>query len=65
VLTVPLAYPVARRDPELLAFIDAWIELKRRDETLRELYDYWILGLDAEPRGPRWSLLRDTLHWIE
>jgi len=63
VLTVPLAWPVARRDADLLNLLDAWIELKRRDGTLDELYEYWILGRNAAPRGPRWSVLRDVLGW--
>ncbi len=29
----------------------------------KRLYDHWILGLDAEPRKPRWSILRNVLHW--
>jgi ABC-type amino acid transport substrate-binding protein len=63
VLTVPLGYPVARRDPELRAFLDSWIELKRRDGSFDELYAYWILGENAQPRAPRWSVLRDVLGW--
>lgn len=65
VLTVPLAYPVARRDAQLRSFLDSWIELKERDGTLQELRDYWVLGKNAQIRAPRWSVLRDVLHWVE
>ncbi len=62
---VPVAYPVARRDQGLARFMTRWIELKKGDGTLDALYDYWILGKNAEPRKPRWSILRDVLHWVD
>ena len=45
------------------AFVNTWIELKRKDGTLDALYKYWILGLDATPREPRWSIMRNVLGW--
>jgi Na+/H+-dicarboxylate symporter/ABC-type amino acid transport substrate-binding protein len=65
VLTMPLAYPVARRDAQLLSFLDSWIELKQRDGSIDEARDYWVLGKNAERRGPRWSVIRDVLGWVE
>jgi ABC-type amino acid transport substrate-binding protein len=61
VLAVPMAYPVARGDQELVNFINAWIELKKKDRTIAALYDHWILGKHAVPRQPRWSVLRNVL----
>ena len=65
VIRLPLAYPVARGDQDLADFLTTWIELKKSDGTIDRLYDYWILGQDAEPRTPRWSIIRDVLHWVE
>ena len=65
VLTVPLAYPVARRDAQLVSFLDSWIQLKQRDGSIEEARDYWVYGKNAEIRGPRWSVLRDVLHWVD
>ena len=62
---IPVAYPVARGDQELARFMTRWIELKKGDGTLDALYDYWILGKNTEPRTPRWSILRDVLHWVD
>jgi hypothetical protein len=28
-------------------------------------YDYWILGRGAVKKAPRWSVMRDVLHWVE
>ena len=63
-LTIPLAYPVGGRDQAFVTFLDRWLELKRRDGTLQELYDYWILGRNAQPQEPRWSVVRNVLGWI-
>jgi Na+/H+-dicarboxylate symporter/ABC-type amino acid transport substrate-binding protein len=62
-IRLPLAYPVARRDLEMARFLGLWIDLKRKDGTIQALYDHWILGKGAGSRRPRWSILRDVLHW--
>jgi ABC-type amino acid transport substrate-binding protein len=62
---VPLAYPVAMHSSELARLIDTWIDLKRYDGTIQQNFDYWILGLDAEERPPRWSVLRNVLGWVD
>jgi ABC-type amino acid transport substrate-binding protein len=64
-IRLPLAYPVARHDVEAARFLSVWIALKKRDGTIQALYDHWIRGLDAAPKTPRWSILRDVLGWEE
>jgi Na+/H+-dicarboxylate symporter/ABC-type amino acid transport substrate-binding protein len=65
VLAAPVSIAMAN-DAELLAdFINGWLRLKREDQTLDQLYTYWILGAGAEPKQPRWSVIRDVLGWIE
>ena len=63
ILTIPLAYAFRAGDGQMVLFLDRWLELKQRDGTIQALYDYWILGKNAQPRGPRWSIGRDVLHW--
>jgi ABC-type amino acid transport substrate-binding protein len=65
IVKVPLAYPIARHDAAFATFINTWIELKRKDGTIDRLYSYWVLGRDAAPRQPRWSIVRDVLHWVD
>ena len=62
-IRLPLAYPVARHDVEAARFLSTWIDLKKKDGTIQALYDHWILGRDAKAKAPRWSILRDVLHW--
>lgn len=63
-ITVPLALAMPRGERDLATFVDTWIDLKRRDGTIDELYHYWILGRDSKAAGPRWSIIRDVLHWL-
>ena len=62
---VPMAYFVSRSDQELVNFVNDWLELKKRDNTIDALYRYWILGRDEENREPRWSIIRNVLHWVD
>ena len=64
VIKVPLAYPLSRRGAQWESFINTWIELKRRDGTIDRLYRHWVLGQDAIAAQPRWSVIRDVLHWV-
>ena len=64
-IKVPLAYPLARHDDEWAAFVNTWIELKRRDGTIDALYRHWILGQEATRRQPRWSVVRNVLNWVD
>jgi hypothetical protein len=27
--------------------------------------DYWVLGRGAEATGPRWSIIRNVLGWVD
>jgi len=61
----PLGYATAPGDTEFLRFLDLWIELMRDEGFVANLRDHWILGRTAVPRSPRWSVIRDVLHWVE
>ena len=64
VVKLPLTYPVRLGDDRMLSYINTWVDLKKKDGTIRRYYDHWILGKDANPREPRWSVMRDVLHWV-
>jgi len=63
VYKVPLAYIVAGRDQPLVGVVNTWIDLKRKDGTIDELFAHWILGRDALAHVRRWSILDDVLGW--
>ena len=64
-ITIPVVYPMSKRDQKLLDFMNAWIELKKRDGTIGTVFEHWILGKGATKKTPRWSILRDVLHWVD
>ena len=61
----PLGYATAPGDDEFLRFLDLWIDLTRDTGVVSRLRDHWILGRTAIPRSPRWSVIRNLLHWVE
>lgn len=62
---VPEGYPIAKGDLEWAVFVSDWIRLKKKDQTIDALYDHWILGRGAGENGPRWSVVRDVLGWVD
>jgi Na+/H+-dicarboxylate symporter len=65
IVRAPLAYPMPHGDEEFVRFVDNWIELKKRDDTITRARDYWVLGKAAVPTRPRWSIVRNVLGWVE
>jgi ABC-type amino acid transport substrate-binding protein len=63
-IKVPLAIAMPIDEAALATFLDTWIELKRRDGTIEALYRIWILGRDDGAAAPRWSIIRNVLHWV-
>jgi len=64
VLAIPLSYGMARGDSELADYVNTWVELKKNDQTIQALYDYWILGRSAAQQERRWSVIRNVLRWV-
>ncbi len=50
-------------DVALVDFSGTWIVLKQKDGTIATLFENWVLGRAAEDKKPRWSVLRNGLHW--
>ena len=65
IIKVPLAYPIPAHDSSFASFMNTWIDLKRKDGTIDALYGYWVLGRNAAPPPPRWSIIRNVLHWVD
>jgi ABC-type amino acid transport substrate-binding protein len=55
---------IAGRDQGLRNLVNVWLDLKRKDGTIDQLFSHWILGKDATVHAPRWSILHDVLHWL-
>jgi ABC-type amino acid transport substrate-binding protein len=64
-MTIPMVYPMPKNDGHLVDFVNAWLELKKRDGTITTVFEHWILGKGATKKAPRWSIVRDVLHWVD
>jgi proton glutamate symport protein len=64
-IAIPMAYPMPRQEPELADYVDAFVELKRKDGTLRTLARYWFEGQSPSERRVRWSVIRNVLGWVD
>jgi Na+/H+-dicarboxylate symporter/ABC-type amino acid transport substrate-binding protein len=62
---VPMGYPLPRNDAEWHRFVSTWVDLKQKNGEVDFLFDYWIKGVGAVSKEPRWSIIRDVLHWVE
>jgi ABC-type amino acid transport substrate-binding protein len=63
--TRPVAIAMAPGDQAFLNFINAWLQLKKTTGEIDRLYNIWILGKDDEQKKPRWSVIRNLLHWVD
>jgi Na+/H+-dicarboxylate symporter/ABC-type amino acid transport substrate-binding protein len=61
----PVAYAVAQNNQSLLNYVNNWQKLRKVDGHQDKLYDYWMLGQGATQVKPRWSIIRDVLHWVD
>jgi Na+/H+-dicarboxylate symporter len=61
----PVAVAMATDPSDLNGFVDAWLELAKRDGTVDRYFSYWIMGEESPERHvPRWSIMRNVLGWM-
>ncbi|MHB9073294.1 MAG: cation:dicarboxylate symporter family transporter [Desulfobaccales bacterium] len=62
-----LAYPVAitKGDYEFLSYLNQWLRLQKTSGAAQEQYSYWVLGKTPLRKTPRWSIVRNGLHWVK
>jgi Na+/H+-dicarboxylate symporter/ABC-type amino acid transport substrate-binding protein len=62
---VPTGYPLPKGDAEWAGFISNWVVMSIKNGTVANLFDHWIGGGGARPEEPRWSVIRNVLHWVD
>jgi len=62
-----LAYAVAitKGDHVFLAYLNQWLRLQKTSGEAKEQYSYWVLGKTPLRKSPRWSIIRNVLHWVK
>jgi Na+/H+-dicarboxylate symporter/ABC-type amino acid transport substrate-binding protein len=62
---LPLGYPMPKDDGEWSGFVSTWVELQQKNGSVDSLFEHWIRGGGAKSTEPRWSIIRDVLHWVD
>lgn len=62
-----LGYAVKEHDDRFLCYLNQWLLLKEHQGFTQKMYDLWILGKTekAVKEPPRWSIIRNVLHWTK
>lgn len=62
---IPVAFPLPYGEKALADYLNLWTRLNKKNGTIDDLYDRWILGKRHAEIAPRWSIVRDVLHWVD
>ncbi len=62
-----IAYAVREGNLHLVSYLNEWMAYKRGQGFVKKQYDLWIKGKTeiAAAKEPRWSIIRNVLHWVE
>lgn len=60
-----LAYAAPKDQTAWVLFLNNWLLMEEKSGGQQMQYDYWVTGKNAVVAQPRWSVLRDVLHWVE
>lgn len=59
------AYPIRTGAVDWASFLNNWLILKEQSGFKERMRRYWIEGESPKERAPRWSIIRDVLHWVQ
>jgi ABC-type amino acid transport substrate-binding protein len=59
-----LAIAITPNAPELTRLTSYWLEMQRKSGELEQLKHTWVEGRIVNDE-PRWSIIRDVLHWVD
>ncbi len=62
-----LAYTVQSDSLRFLNYLNQWLLLKKAQGFTDKQHELWLKGKTeiAAPVEPRWSIIRDVLHWVD
>jgi Na+/H+-dicarboxylate symporter len=61
-----IGYALRDDSPRFINYLNQWLELKKTQGFTDKQYDLWIKGKTeiAASNEPRWSVIRNVLHWV-
>jgi ABC-type amino acid transport substrate-binding protein len=60
-----IAYLMPPNSAQLATFINQWFDLQRANGFERRMQEYWLEGKPPTNQRPRWSIIRNVLHWVD
>jgi proton glutamate symport protein len=60
-----IAYLMPPNSDEFANFINQWLDLQRANGFEQRMKDYWLKGKPRVDQQPRWSIIRNVLHWVD
>lgn len=64
VYDVAYPIPITKGDYFFLEYLNHWLTLQQTSGVVAHQFDYWILGKTPYRKKPRWSIIRNVLHWV-
>jgi hypothetical protein len=64
-VNIPIVFALPNYDDTFSRFVDTWIQTFISLGVMQQAYQYWILGRETAAHQPRWSIIRDVLHWVD
>lgn len=62
---VPTGFLIPLGSQRYYDYMDTWLTLKVKNGQVADAYDRWILGRGVTVQEPRWSVIRNVLHWVD
>jgi Na+/H+-dicarboxylate symporter/ABC-type amino acid transport substrate-binding protein len=60
----PTGFGLPHGQVEFSSFMNTWLDLKKKNGDIDKFFHHWILGEGQTHREPRWSVIRNVLHWV-
>jgi proton glutamate symport protein len=60
-----MAYLMPPNSRAFVGFIDQWLDLQRVNGFEHRMGEYWLQGKPRLDHRPRWSIMRNVLHWVK
>ena len=60
-----MAYLMPPDSREFAVLVDQWLELQKSNGFQPAMQSYWLEGRPRTQAAPRWSVIRNVLHWVK
>lgn len=64
-IKLPVSWAYAKKNKPFQDYVNNWLYLKKYDGTTERLFNNWIFGEASKKTEPKWSIMRNVLHWVE